>query len=56
MAAAARILNSVGKLGLGVAVVGGVMSTALYNGELVVAGPLSLPIPRRDVWLLFRPN
>uniref|UniRef100_UPI00358E702E prohibitin 1 n=1 Tax=Myxine glutinosa TaxID=7769 RepID=UPI00358E702E len=33
MAAAARILNSVGKLGLGVAVVGGVMSTALYNVE-----------------------
>uniref|UniRef100_A0A8C4N979 Prohibitin n=1 Tax=Eptatretus burgeri TaxID=7764 RepID=A0A8C4N979_EPTBU len=33
MAAAARILNSVGKLGLGVAVVGGVVSTALYNVE-----------------------
>ncbi|CAM9335745.1 prohibitin 1 [Lethenteron reissneri] len=33
MAAAARILNTVGKVGLGLAVAGGIVNTALYNVE-----------------------
>lgn len=30
---ATRLLNTIGKIGLGIAVVGGVAQTALYNGE-----------------------
>jgi hypothetical protein len=30
----AQLLNRIGQLGLGVAIVGGVVNSALYNGEL----------------------
>ena len=30
---AARLLNNVGRLGIGLAVAGGVMNSALYNGK-----------------------
>jgi hypothetical protein len=30
---ATRLLNTIGKIGLGIAVIGGVAQTALYNGE-----------------------
>lgn len=30
---AAQFFNTIGKLGLGIAVVGGVVNTALYNGK-----------------------
>lgn len=33
---AGRVLNRIASLGLGVAVVGGVVNTALYNGKAVV--------------------
>ena len=29
---AARVLNSLGRIGLGVAIIGGIANTALYNG------------------------
>lgn len=34
--AAAKIFSSLGKIGIGLAVAGGVINTALYNGKLVV--------------------
>jgi len=30
---AARVFNSLGRVGLGIAVLGGVVNTALYNGN-----------------------
>ena len=32
---AARVLNALGKLGIGLAVAGGVVSNALYNGNYI---------------------
>lgn len=34
---AAKVLNNIGRLGIGVAVAGGVVSNALYNGMFLEA-------------------
>ena len=36
---AARLFNRIGQLGLGVAVVGSVVNTALYNGRFLWEAP-----------------
>ena len=33
---AAQFFNRIGQIGLGVAVVGGVVNSALYNGKIIV--------------------
>lgn len=35
---AAKLLNSIGKLGVGVAIAGGVLNSALYNGKSLLKG------------------
>lgn len=39
---AAKVFESIGKLGLGLAVAGGVVNSALYNGEWALLGPVIL--------------
>lgn len=45
---AAKVFESIGKFGLALAVAGGVVNSALYNGEMLGVG--TLPFLKGFVW------
>lgn len=52
---ASQIFNKIGQLGLGVALVGGVVNSALFNGKILIKIQISLLIVHNVLifWLVY---